>query len=106
MPRQDYDGTVRGVAEAVKEIEKKLGRNAAVGVGIPGTVSTRTGLVKNANSIWLNGKPFDKDLSRAMALEARCANDANCLSVSEATGRARAGKHVVFAVLLGTCVGG
>jgi len=105
-PRHDYEGTVRAVAEAVQGIEKKLGRNAAVGVGIPGTVSTRTGLVKNANSTWLNGKPFDKDLSRAMAREVRCANDANCLAVSEATDGAGAGKHVVFAVILGTGCGG
>src|SRR5258708_28516182 len=105
-PRQDYGGTVRAVAEAVEEIEKKLGRSATVGVGIPGTVSTRTGLVKNANSTWLNGKPFDKDLSRAMAREVRCANDANCLAVSEATDGAGAEKHVVFAVILGTGCGG
>src|SRR4029077_18701611 len=65
-PRFDYQGTVRAVAEAAQKIEKKLGRSAAVGVGIPGTISTKTGLVKNANSTWLNGKPFDKDLSRAL----------------------------------------
>src|SRR5437763_15818521 len=62
-PRFDYDGTMRAIAEGVKEIEKTLGRSAAVGVGIPGTISTKTGLVKNANSTWLNGKPFDRDLS-------------------------------------------
>src|SRR5260370_2300380 len=105
-PRQDYDGTMSAGAEAGQDIEKKLGRNATVGVGIPGTISTRTGLVKNANSTWLNGKPFDKDLSRAMAREVRCANDANCLAVSEATDGAGAGKHVVFAVILGTSCGG
>ncbi len=77
-----------------------------MGMGIPGTISTRTGLVKNANSTWLNGKPFDKDLSRATAREVRCANDANCLAVSEATDGAGAGKHVVFAVILGTGCGG
>ena len=81
-PRHDYEGTVCAIAEGVKEMEKKLGRIATVGVGIPGTVSTQTGLVKNANSTWLNGKPFDKDLSRALAREVRCANDANCLAVS------------------------
>src|SRR6266403_2895125 len=105
-PRFDSAATVRAVADAVQEIEKKLGRSATVGMGIPGTISTRTGLVKNANSTWLNGKPFDKDLSRAMAREVRCANDANCLAVSEATDGAGAGKHVVFAVILGTGCGG
>ncbi len=105
-PRFDYEGTVRAVTEAVVDIEKKLGRRATVGMGIPGTISTKTGLVKNANSTWLNAKPFDKDLSRALGREVRCANDANCLAVSEATDGAGAGKHVVFAVILGTGCGG
>ena len=105
-PRHDYEGTVRAIAEGVKEMEKRLSRTATVGVGIPGTVSTRTGLVKNANSTWLNGKPFDKDLNRALGREVRCANDANCLAVSEATDGAAAGKHFVFAVILGTGCGG
>src|SRR5260370_36145571 len=68
-PRQDYGGTVRAVAEAVEEIEKKLGRSATVGIGIPRKVSTRSGFVENAHSTWLNGKPFDKRLSRCMARE-------------------------------------
>jgi fructokinase len=105
-PRFDYEGTVRAVAEGAQSIEKKLGRRATVGMGIPGTISTKTGLVKNANSTWLNGKPFDKDLSRALGREVRCANDANCLAVSEATDGAGAGRHVVFAVILGTGCGG
>jgi fructokinase len=105
-PRFDYQGTVRAVADAVEAIEKELGRSATVGMGIPGTISTKTGMVKNANSTWLNGTPFDKDLSRAVAREVRCANDANCLAVSEATDGAGAGKHVVFAVILGTGCGG
>ena len=105
-PRFDYEATVRAVAEAVAGIEKKIERNATVGMGIPGTISTKTGLVKNANSTWLNGKQFDKDLSRALGREVRCANDANCLAVSEATDGAGAGKHVVFAVILGTGCGG
>jgi len=105
-PRFEYDGTVRAIADGVKEMEKQLGRTATVGVGIPGTVSTRTRLVKNANSTWLNGKPFDKDLSQALGREVRCANDANCLAVSEATDGAGVGRHVVFAVILGTGCGG
>src|SRR5260370_29631476 len=105
-PRFAYEATVRAVADAVEGIEKKLGRSATVGMGIPGTISTRTGFVKNANSTWLIGKPFDKDLSRALGREVRCANDANCLAVSEATDGAGVGKHVVFAVILGTGCGG
>src|SRR5216683_3738040 len=105
-PRFDYDATVRAVSAGVEEIEKELGCKATVGVGIPGTISCLTGLVKNANSTWLNGKPFDRDLSNALKREVRCANDANCLAVSEATDGAGAGKHVVFAAILGTGCGG
>jgi len=105
-PRFDYDATVRAIADGVKDIEKKLGKSASVGVGIPGTISTKTGFVKNANSTWMNGKPFDKDLSRGLEREVRCSNDANCLAASEATDGAGAGKHMVFAVILGTGCGG
>src|SRR3977135_1232433 len=105
-PRFDYEGTVRAITEAVTGIEKEIGRGASVGMGIPGTISTKTGLVKNANSTWLNGKPFDKDLSRALGREGRCANDANCVSRWEPPDGAGAGMHVLFAVILVTGCGG
>ena len=105
-PRGDYDGTVNAIREGVVQIESKMERSASVGVGIPGTISRVTKNVKNANSTWLNGKPFDKDLSVALSREVRCANDANCLAVSEATDGAGAGYRVVFAVVLGTGCGG
>ena len=105
-PREDYEGTVRAIADGVMDIERGLGREATVGVGIPGTISRITQTVKNANSTWIIGKPFDRDLCRALGREVRCANDANCLAVSEATDGAGAGKHLVFAVILGTGCGG
>ncbi len=105
-PRGDYDGTIHAIKEGVEQIEKELGRSATVGIGIPGTISGMTHTVKNANSTWMNGQPFDRDLSAALNREVRCANDANCLAVSEATDGAGAGKRVVFAVILGTGCGG
>ncbi len=105
-PRHDYVGTIRVIKDGVAEIETKLQRTATVGLGIPGTISQITQTVKNANSTWLNGKPFDRDLAVALGREVRCANDANCLAVSEATDGAGAGKRVVFAVILGTGCGG
>jgi fructokinase len=105
-PRGDYDGTVRAIREGVEKIESGLQRSATVGVGIPGTISQLTHSVKNANSTWMNGRPFDRDLSEVLQREVRCANDANCLAVSEATDGAGAGKRVVFAVVLGTGCGG
>jgi fructokinase len=105
-PRNDYENTIRAIKEGVEQIERELGRSATVGVGIPGTISQITKNVKNANSIWMNGRPFDRDLGAALHREVRCANDANCLAVSEATDGAGAGNHVVFAVILGTGCGG
>ena len=105
-PRQDYDGTIRAIKEGVEGIEAALKRKGSVGVGMPGTISRITQTVKNANSTWMNGRPFDRDLSAALNREVRCANDANCLAVSEATDGAGAGKRIVFAAILGTGCGG
>ena len=105
-PRHDYAGTVRAIKDGVERIERELHRSATVGVGIPGSISRITHAVKNANSVWMIGKPFDRDLGDALHREVRCANDANCLAVSEATDGAGAGQHVVFAVILGTGCGG
>jgi fructokinase len=105
-PREDYDGTVRAIKEGVEKIELAMSRSGSVGVGIPGTISRLTHTVKNANSTWMNGRSFDRDLSAALHREVRCANDANCLAISEATDGAGAGKRVVFAVVLGTGCGG
>jgi len=105
-PRDDYDRTIEALVGLVNRLEAETGQTGTVGAGIPGSISYKTGLVKNANSTWLNGRPLDKDLSRALGREVRLANDANCLAVSEATDGAAAGKRVVFAVILGTGCGG
>lgn len=105
-PRDDYKGTLQAMADLVFRLETETGRKATVGAGIPGTISGVTGLVKNANSTWLNGKPLQEDLGQLLSREVRIANDANCLAVSEATDGAAAGKAVVFAVILGTGCGG
>ena len=104
--RTTYDQVIRTMADLVREAESSTGQTGTIGVGIPGTVSARTGLVKNANSTILNGHAIDCDLSAALGSRAvRCANDANCLAVSEAVDGAGAGKRVVFAVILGTGCG-
>ena len=79
-PREDYDATVAAMAELVRRIERETGATGTVGAGIPGCVSSVTGLVKNANSTWLNGRPLDLDLCAALKREVRMANDANCLA--------------------------
>jgi fructokinase len=121
-PRGDYDATLAAIAGLVESLEQHLSCSGSVaalgthvrsnplavpvGVGIPGTISTTTGLVKNANSTWLNGRPLLRDLEVKLARQVRVANDANCFAVSEATDGAGAGIPVVFGVIIGTGVGG
>ncbi len=105
-PRHDYEGTVAAIAALVRRAEEAVGTNCTVGVGMPGAISPATGLVKNANSTWLNGQPFAEDLQRVLDRPVRFANDANCLALSEATDGAAAGAPLVFGIILGTGVGG
>lgn len=105
-PAGDYAATVAAIAELVTELEAETGRGASVGIGMPGALSPASGLVKNANSTWLNGRPLDRDLEDALGRPIRLENDANCFAVSEAADGAAAGAAVVFGVILGTGVGG
>ena len=105
-PQGDYAATLESIAALVGEGERASGAPCTVGIGMPGAISPATGLVKNANSTWLNGRPFHGDLERRLARPVRLANDANCLAVSEATDGAAAGARIVFGVILGTGVGG
>jgi len=105
-PRGDYAATVEAVAALAEEFERQSGRTATVGVGMPGVISPASGLVKNANSTWLIGRPFAADLSARLGREVRCANDANCFALSEAVDGAAAGARAVFGVIAGTGIGG
>ncbi|EDX0769301.1 fructokinase [Salmonella enterica] len=104
-PREDYQQTIETIAALVDMAEQATGQTGSVGIGIPGSLSPYTGVVKNANSTWLNGQPFDNDVSRRLKREVRLANDANCLAVSEAVDGAAAGAQTVFAVIIGTGCG-
>lgn len=104
-PRDDYPQTLDTIAHLVAMAEAATGQQGSVGVGIPGAISPLTGVVKNANSTWLNGQPLDKDLSARLQRDVRLANDANCLAVSEAVDGAAAGAQTVFAVIIGTGCG-
>ena len=103
---RDYDASVAAVAALVADVERDAGARGTVGVGIPGTIVPATGLVKNANSTWLIGRPFGRDLEAALGRPVRLMNDANCFALSEATDGAAAGAGSVFGVILGTGVGG
>jgi len=103
---RDYAASLDAIVALVGELERAAGAAGTVGVGIPGTVVPRTGLVKNANSTWLNGRPLERDLEGRLGRPVRVMNDANCFALSEATDGAAAGAEVVFGVILGTGVGG
>lgn len=106
-PRGDYDATVRVIAELTAAVETEIGQSSPhLGVCIPGSVSPSTGLVRNGNTTWINGKAFDADLAAAIGRPVRVANDGNCLALSEAHDGAGAGASSVAAVILGTGFGG
>jgi fructokinase len=105
-PVGDYDGTIAAIVGLVAAIEGEVGGQASVGVGIPGTIVADTGLVKNANSTWLIGRPLGRDVETALGRPVRFANDANCFALSEAKDGAASGCASMFGVILGTGVGG
>jgi fructokinase len=104
-PQGDYDGTIAAVVDLVERVAGDH-EGARIGVGTPGAISRATGLLKNANSTWMIGRPLDRDLTEALGRPVRVANDANCFALSEAVDGAAAGAEVVFGVILGTGVGG
>ena len=105
-PRDDYSRTLRAIADLVLDLERELQSKASVGIGMPGALSPASGLVKNANSTWLNGQALDRDLSALLDRPLRFANDANCFALSEATDGSAAGAATVFGAIVGTGTGG
>lgn len=104
-PQGEYARTLHAIQQLVYEAETVAGQRCSVGIGTPGAISPATGLMKNANSVVLNGKPLQQDLERLLQRRVRLENDANCLALSEATDGAAAGAAVVFAVIIGTGTG-
>lgn len=105
-PQYDYDATVEAVIGLVKDIEQHSNSTGSVGMGIPGSISPATDLVKNANSTWLIGRALHTDLSDKLDRDVRISNDANCFVMSEATDGAAADANCVFGVIIGTGTGG
>ena len=104
-PRNDYKASIEVVRHLVCDAENETSETCTVGIGIPGTISPATGLVKNANSTWLNGRPLLEDIQSALKRDVRIQNDANCFTVSEAVDGAGQGKTVVVGVIIGTGCG-
>ena len=105
-PQGDYRATLAQIAQLVRAAEAELGQQGSLGIGTPGAISRASGLLKNSNSVALNGQPIQRDLEALLARPVRIANDANCFALSEATDGTAAGAEVVFGVIIGTGVGG
>jgi fructokinase len=105
-PRGSYEGTIEALVDLVLAAEHVTGCCGTVGIGMPGAISPASGLVKNANSTWLNGRRLQVDVAAALQRPVRLANDANCFALSEATDGAGAGAETVFGVIVGTGTGG
>ena len=105
-PHDDYEGVLAAVSQLVAEVEAQVGAAGTIGIATPGAISPATGLMKNSNSVCLNGRPLEKDLQAALGRPIRMANDADCFALSEAVDGAAAGATIVFGVILGTGVGG
>ncbi len=105
-PAGNYAGILAAIAGLVEEFESTLGEQATVGVGTPGSISPFTGLMRNSNSIVLNGKPLYRDLETELGRPVRLANDADCFALAETVNGAGEDADVVFGVILGTGVGG
>ena len=103
---KNYDGTINGILSIVKNFENSFGNVESIGIGMPGAISADTALIKNANSIWLNGKPLKKDLEKILNRKINLENDANCFALSEAVDGGGKGYKVVFGVIIGTGTGG
>jgi fructokinase len=105
-PRGDYPGTLRIIRGLVEQLEQRFRTSASVGVGTPGSLSPSSGLMRNANSVWLNGKPLQEDLERTLGRAVRLANDADCFAFSEAVDGAGRDARSVFGIIVGTGTGG
>jgi fructokinase len=97
-PRNDYTATIAAIVDLTARLMQGIPAGATIGIAVPGSISPLTGLMQNANSTWLNGRPFDRDLALALATPVRLANDANCFALSEAFDGAAQNARIVFGV--------
>ncbi|MCW9046561.1 MAG: ROK family protein [Gammaproteobacteria bacterium] len=104
-PIGDYQATLKAIANLVIHIETSLDDTGSIGIGTPGSLSPKTGLLRNSNSVCMNGKPVKQDLQKLLKREIRITNDANCFALSEATDGAAKGAELVFGVIIGTGTG-
>jgi len=105
-PRDDYAATIAAIVDLTARLMQGITADATIGIAVPGSISPLTGLLQNANSTWLNDRPFDRDLAAALSTPVRLANDANCFALSEAFDGAGENARTVFGVILGTGCGG
>jgi len=105
-PRDDYCATLEAITQLIQETERIAGADGSLGIAVPGSLSPASGMMQNANSTWLNGRPLDNDLEHILERPVRLANDANCFALSEAREGTGRDAHCIFGVILGTGCGG
>ena len=105
-PAHSYSQILAMIADLVHQAEADIGQRASIGIGIPGAISPASGLLRNSNTVCMNGHPFSDDLERRLERDIRIENDANCFTLSEACGGVAQGYPVVFGVIIGTGTGG
>lgn len=103
---QAYEAILLSIRKLIEQLEADAGVTATVGIGTPGTISSLTGLVKNSNTVCLNGKPLLIDIEQCLGRKVRIANDANCFALSEAHNGAGKEYSSIFGIIMGTGVGG
>lgn len=104
-PVGDYQATLKAIVSLVFHIQSSLDNTGSIGIGTPGSISPKTGLLRNSNSVCMNGQPVKQDLEKLLKREIRITNDANCFALSEATDGAAKGAELVFGVIIGTGTG-
>jgi len=104
-PQGNYQATLSSIVELVNYIETSAGQSGSVGLGTPGSISPATKLLRNSNSVCMNGEPVQQDIEKLLGKQIRITNDANCFALSEATDGAAAGEAIVFGVIIGTGTG-
>jgi fructokinase len=102
----NYDAALAAVSDLVARVESQVGRAQRIGMGVPGSISPRSGVMRNANTTWLNGRNLRADVMAALGREVKLANDANCLALSEVVDGAARDSKIAVAVILGTGCGG
>ena len=101
-----YEAILSRIVTLIKDIQSRSDQAASIGICTPGAIEPTEGVLKNSNTVCLNGKPLKNDLESALDCSIEMENDANCFALAEAALGAAKGYSTVFGVIIGSGVGG